>query len=555
MKEIRKIAGLLLILAVCLGIGLAAAEGLTKDVLVLFTSDVHCGVDQGFTLAGLKAIKDTAVKAGNHVLLVDDGDAVQGESIGVLTQGMLSIELMNAVGYDAAIPGNHEFDYGMDRFFELVEAAEFPYISCNFRKEGKLVFDPYIIKEFDGVKIAFVGATTPETLVSSTPRYFQDENGRFIYDFTQGGDGSDFYAAVQKAVDDARAEGAEYVFLIAHLGNEASVKPYLYSDVIEHTNGINAVLDGHSHDTIKVTMKNKDGDMVIRQACGTKMACIGWLRISAADGSVDTGLYTWNNDMNVPQLLGIENELTDIVAKELSEITAQLSEKVGTSAVKLTIDDPVAKDDTGRPIRLIRNAETNLGDFVADAFLAASGADVAVANGGSIRTSLEAGEITYNDVLSVYPFGNRLTMLEVSGQQLLDALEWGARTVPEENGAFLHVSGLTYEIHTYIESTCLKDDDGMFTGVAGERRVKNVMIGGEPLDPEKRYKVVSQSYVMLDHGDGHTAFDGGTFCWESEDTDCQILINYIRNNLGGAIGTEYEAPYGQERIVAVEAAP
>ena len=226
MKGIRKIAGLLLILAVCLGIGLAAAEGLTHDVLVLFTSDIHCGVDQGFTLVGLKAIKDTAEARGKHVLLVDDGDAVQGEAIGVMTQGMLPIELMNAVGYDAAVPGNHEFDYGMDRFFELAEAANFPYISCNFRKEGKLVFDPYIIKEFEGVKIAFVGASTPETLVSSTPRYFQDEKGNFIYDFTQGGDGSEFYAAVQKAVDDARAEGAQYVFLIAHLGNEASVKPY-----------------------------------------------------------------------------------------------------------------------------------------------------------------------------------------------------------------------------------------------------------------------------------------------------------------------------------------
>ena len=555
MKGIRKIAGLLLILAVCLGIGLAAAEGLTHDVLVLFTSDIHCGVDQGFTLVGLKAIKDTAEARGKHVLLVDDGDAVQGEAIGVMTQGMLPIELMNAVGYDAAVPGNHEFDYGMDRFFELAEAANFPYISCNFRKEGKLVFDPYIIKEFEGVKIAFVGASTPETLVSSTPRYFQDEKGNFIYDFTQGGDGSEFYAAVQKAVDDARAEGAQYVFLIAHLGNEASVKPYLYSDVIEHTNGINAVLDGHSHDTNKVVMKNKDGETVIRQACGTKMACIGWLQISAKDGSVDTGLYKWDNDLNVPALLGIENELNDLMLEKSAWVTETLSAEVGTSAVKLTIDDPEAKDSSGQPIRLIRMAETNLGDFVADAFLAASGADVAVANGGCIRTSIEAGKITAYDLLAVFPFGNKMMMAEVTGQQLLDALEWGASAVPEENGAFLHVAGLSYEIHTYIESTCTKNDDGMFTGVAGERRVKNVLVGGEPLDPDQIYKVASLSYVMVDHGDGHTAFDGGKIIWESEETDREILTNFIKNNLGGVIGAEYEAPYGQERIVAVQTAP
>lgn len=550
----RRVSILLAVLLVLAGFSVHAeqAPALARDVLVLFTSDVHCGMDQNFTYVGLKAIRDAAKDAGEHVLLVDNGDSVQGESLGVLTQGMADIELMNAVGYDLAIPGNHEFDYGMERFYELVGAADFPYISCNFRKDGALVFEPYKVFEFDGVKIGIVGATTPETLVSSKPRYFQDGAGNYIYDFSQGGDGSDFYAAVQRAVDGARAEGAQYVLLMGHLGNEASVIPYTYADVLAHTTGIDAMLDGHSHDTEKVVMKNKDGENVVRQACGTKLAGIGWLRISASDGSVDTGLYTWNNDVSAPELLGLWNSMSVELARATDDIKAQLSEVVGTANVDLIISDPEAVDDSGTPVRIVRSAETNLGDLCADAFRAASGADVAFANAGSMRSGLSKGEITLDDAMRVYPFGDHIMLVEVTGQQILDALEWGARAVPSENGGFLQTSGLTYEIHTYIESGCVKNDDGMFAGVNGEYRVKNVMVGGEPLDLGKTYKLAALGFTMVEHGDGFTAFDGAEILWTSEKTDVEMLIDYIRDDLGGVIGEGYENPYGQERIVAVE---
>jgi len=523
-----------------------------KDVMVLFTSDVHCGVDQNFTYAGLLALKNAAEATGDHVLLVDNGDSLQGEAIGLVTQGMADIELMNAVGYDIAIPGNHEFDYGMDRFFKLAEAADFPYISCNFRKEGKLVFAPYIIREFDGVKIAFVGATTPQTLSSSTPRNFQDADGNYIYDFTQGNGGADFYAAVQKATDDARAEGAAYVILIAHLGDDASAKPYTYADVIEHTAGIDAVLDGHSHDTEKVVMKNKDGATVIRQACGTKLSCIGWLRISPANGSVDTGLYTWNNEKTAPELLGIWNRMSVQLALQKAKIADKLTETAGTTNVELTINDPETLDKSGQPVRIIRCAETNLGDLCADAFRGITGADIGIANGGSIRTGIRKGTITLNDLIAVFSFGNKVITAEVTGQQILDALEWGTRVVPEESGAFLHVSGMTYEIHTYVESSCQADENGMFSGVAGARRVKNVKVGGEPLDPEKKYTIAGQTYSITDDGSGQTAFRGAKILSECELVDYEILAKYIRDTLGGKIGEEYADPYGQGRIVAVK---
>ena len=256
--------GCLLVMLALLSVGWGFAEGLEKDVVVLFTSDVHCGVDQGFGFVGLKAIKTQLEREGCHVLLVDNGDAVQGGPLGLLTQGAGMIEMMNQMGYDIAIPGNHDFAYGMERFLSLTEAATFPFVSCNFNHEGELVFPPYVIREFDGVKLAFVGVTTPQTLYTSTPRYFQDETGRFIYGFMQGGDGAELCAAVQSAVDDARAEGADYVILQGHLGYNAAAKPYTYADVLEHTTGIDAMLDGHSHDKDKVAVKNLEGREVTR---------------------------------------------------------------------------------------------------------------------------------------------------------------------------------------------------------------------------------------------------------------------------------------------------
>ena len=531
-----------------------AEGGLSKDLVILYTSDVHCGVDQGFGYVGLKAVRDSLEAAGNYTLLVDDGDSIQGEPLGTMTTGEADIDLMNAVGYDIAIPGNHEFDYGMDRFLELTEKAEFPYISCNFNKEGELVFDPYIIKEFDGVKIGFVGVTTPKTLTSSTPKYFRDENGNFIYGFLQDETGEGVYKAVQKAVDDARAEGAQYIVVMAHLGNEAECSPWTYAEVIENTNGIDFFLDGHSHDTDQLVVKNKDGEDVIRSACGTKLGGIGWAKITV-DGELSAGLYSWNNDVSAPELLGIKNEISDVLDAETAELDEALQTVVAKSAVELTIYDPEAVDGEGKPIRIVRRAETNLGDLCADAYLDQSGADIAFVNGGGIRISLPKGDITLNDILKVHPFGNSMCVIEVTGQQILDALEWGAHAMPGENGGFLQVAGLTYEIHTYIDSTCTQDENSMFTGVTGEYRVKNVMVGGEPLDLEKTYTLASHNYMLKNNGDGYTMFAGANILQDEVKLDNQVLKDYITGTLGGVIGEEYADPYGQGRIIAVEEAP
>lgn len=556
-KQLIMTLGLAMLYAVTAMGGEAASEetGLTKDVVVLYTSDVHCGVDQGFGYVGLQQVREQLEAAGNYTLLVDDGDNIQGEPLGTMTTGQVSIELMNAMKYDVAIPGNHEFDYGMDRFLELTQMAEFPYISCNFNKEGELVFDPYVIKEFDGVQIAFVGVTTPKTLTSSTPKYFMDEEGNFIYGFLQDETGEAVYNAVQTAVDDARAEGADYVFVMGHLGNEAECEPWTYADVIRNTSGIDVFLDGHSHDTDQIVMQDKDGNDVIRSACGTKLQGIGYARISAADGSIEAGVYSWNNDVSVPELLGVTNSMSEAVEKGIGELDEKLQEVVAKSAVDLVIYDPTAADADGNPIRIVRRTETNLGDLCADAYLDQSGADIAFVNGGGIRVDIPAGDITLEKILTVHPFGNAMCVIEATGQQILDALEWGAREVPGENGGFLQVAGLTYEIHTYLDSSCTQDENSMFTGVDGEYRVKNVMVGGEPLDLEKTYTLASHNYMLKNHGDGYTMFDGCNILQDEVKLDNQVLKDYITGTLEGVIGEEYSDPYGQGRIVAVEEAP
>ena len=552
----KKLLGLLLALALLLGCASAeeaAAPAMQKDLVILYTSDVHCGIAQNWGYATLSAMKEQYAK-DNYVLLVDDGDATQGEPVGTMTKGEAIIDIMNAVGYDIAIPGNHDYDYGMERFFELTKKANFPYISCNFNKEGELVFAPHIIKEFDGVKIAFVGVTTPMTLRSSTPKYFMNDKGEFIYGFMEDDAGQKLYNAVQKAVDDARGEGANYVILMAHLGNEDECSPWRYDQVIENTSGIDVLLDGHSHDLEQVTVKNKDGVDVPRSAVGTKLNSIGVLTITK-DGKISTAPIDCTAKPGVPAQLGLENDGSKAVDAATEKLDGKLKEVVAKSSVDLIINDPEAQTEDGKPVRIIRRAETNLGDLCADAYRdQAGGADIAFVNGGGIRTSISAGDITLNDILLVHPFGNSLTVIEVTGQQMLDALEWSVHGLPGEFGGFLQVSGITFEYDATIESPVVQDDKTMFDHIdeTKERRVRNVKVGGEDLDPAKTYTLASHDYQLLNNGDGYTMFQGCKVLQESVKLDNQVLIDYITETLGGVVGEGYDNPYGQGRIVSVK---
>ncbi len=528
----------------------STAETVEKngDIVILYTSDIHCGLRQGFGVIGLHQIRRTMEAAGTTTLLVDDGDAIQGDVIGTLTKGEAIITIMNDLRYDVAIPGNHEFDYGMEYFFSAVEKAEFPYISCNFNKEGETVLEPYVIKEAAGKKIAFIGVTTPETLVSSSPVNFQDENGNYIYGFLQDDDGSLLIGEIQKNVDEVREKGADYVVVMAHMGNGEADAPYNFQTIIENTTGIDVILDGHSHDTDQVTMNDKEGHPVIRSACGTKLQAIGYMKISGSDGSVSCGIYTWNNETPVFELLGIHNEMDEPTAKLYADLADTMNIPIGTSKVDLTIYDPVKKKSDGSPERIVRSRETNLADLTADAFRYQTGAEACLLNGGNVRDSISAGDITYGDIIRVLPFNGEVCVSALSGRQILDALEWGVRQLPGENGGFPQVSGIAYEVHADIPSSCVTDLNGMFGGVTGEYRVKNVTVNGEPLDPERKYNVAGTSYLLKQAGDGYSMFSPEDVVLDAIQLDSQTFIDYVKDTLNGEITDTYSDPYGDGRI-------
>ena len=542
---LKKLLAVLLVVSMLMT-GLAFAEEATEvehqPVVVLYTNDVHCGIEDAIGYAGLAAYEKAYEKLGYEVILVDNGDAIQGGPIGTLSKGEYIIDIMNAVGYDIATIGNHEFDYGMDVFMSLREKAEFPYISANFCDlEGNTILDPYVIKELGGWKVAFVGASTPETFTKSTPTFFQDAEGNYIYSFCQGEDGANLYAAVQKAVDAARAEGAEIVIVMSHLGTDGSSVPYTSSDLIVNTTGINAVLDGHSHSVWEMELvQNAAGEDVILTSTGTKLNNVGSLVINVGDDQtpvLTTALHS--------ESLFQDEEAEAFIATVKAQYEETLNQVVATTAVDLTTKDPA----TGE--RAVRTAETNLGDLCADAYRVVLGADVAFVNGGGVRADIPAGDITYGQILSVHPFGNMACLIEATGQQILDALEMSARALPDENGGFLQVSGLSYEINVSVPSSVVLDDENSFVEVSGERRVQNVLVDGAPIDPEATYTLASHNYMLKSGGDGMVMFKGDPILQDEVLIDNQVLINYIVDTLGGVVGEDYADPYGQGRITII----
>ena len=535
----KKLITILIVLSL-MSFGFASAEEAEhQPVVVLYTNDVHCGIDDYIGYAGLKAYERAYEDAGYQVAIADSGDAVQGGPVGTLSKGSYIIDIMNFIGYDVATIGNHEFDYGMDQFMALRDKADFPYVSANFcDMDGDTVLEPYAMLELGDWQVAFVGASTPETFAKSTPTYFQDEDGNYIYSFCQGNDGADFYQAVQEAVDSARADGADYVFVLSHLGILDASSPYTSSDLIVNTRGIDAVLDGHSHSVIEQeVVKNLDGDEVLLTSTGTKLEYVGALTI-AADGSISTQLHD--------EALFKDAETAGYIAAITDQYEDSLNEVVATTDVELTINDPA----TGE--LAVRSAETNLGDLCADAYRYVLGADIGFINGGGIRAGIEAGDITYGDIINVHPFGNMMCVVEATGQQILDALEMGVRDLPDEGGSFQQVSGISFEIDMSVDSTVVVDDMGNFVEVSGERRIKNVLVDGQPIDPEGTYTLASHNYLIKNGGGGLNMFMNDVLLQDEVMIDNQVLINYIVDTLGGVVGEEYADPYGQGRIVFVQ---
>ncbi len=532
---------------------MATVSAPAQETVILYTNDVHTRITEDITYSTLAALKDSIPGA----LLVDAGDHSQGTVYGAMDQGAAVMGLMNAVGYDLATLGNHEFDYGMNSTMQTMARAEFPYVSCNFFHEengvtGDTVLEPYALLEANGLTIAFVGITTPESISKSTPAFFQNEQGEYIYGIAAGADGSDLYAAVQAAIDAASQE-ADYVIALGHLCDDPSAAPWRSEDVIANTTGLDAFIDGHSHSTVEQkAVADRAGNTVILTQTGSYFETVGKLTISA-DGAITTQLLTAED-------LAHLTPDADIRAAEeawVAEIDAQLGQVIGST------DDVLDNYDADGD-RLVRKQETTTGDFVTDAlyYLFDSmdlDVDVAFMNGGGIRNKAVTGPISYLTCKEIHPFGNVACLQTVTGQQLLDALEWGSRDAGNaECGGFLQVSGLKYTIDTTIPSTVQMDDKGVWTGgPTGEYRVKDVQVLNkatgeyEPLDLTAEYNLAGYNYTLRDLGDGFAMFTGAVNVVDYVMDDYLLLAEYVRSFPEGKV-TGYAAPQGRITLLTAE---
>ena len=564
--------------AASMAIGAPAASacwfGDKSDVTILYTNDVHTYIDKQspkLTYAAIADLKQSYQNAGKEVLLVDAGDHVQGTAYGSMDEGASIIKLMNAAGYDVATPGNHEFDYGMDRAKAIMKEADFPYLSCNWVDLRTTLRVLPSVKVFvrGGRRIAFVGVTTPETFTKSTPAYFMDKAQRkYIYDIQGGEDGKKLYDAVQKAIDKAKLL-ADVVIGLGHLGVDPSSSPWTSEEVIAHTSGFDAFIDGHSHTVMEnKQVQDASGKAVTLTQTGSYFANVGEMTI-AADGTITTKL--------IPTHEGMDAGIAAMQTGWVNTVDDMLGEKIAVGDSDFYVSDPA----TGK--RRIRSAETNLGDFVADGIYTYFNeveklhCDVAIMNGGGIRADVPAGDWTFKTCKQVSPFGNVACLMSVTGKQIQDALEFAARFAGaegKENGGFLQVAGATYEIHTDIPNTVQTDDKNVWIGSAtGTPRVQNVKIYDKasgsylPLDPGATYALAGMNYTLRNLGDGFAMFDGAELIKDYVSEDYLVMSTYAMTFDGAdAAGLphlssansplaaypgyllNYEQPYGAGRI-------
>ena len=546
-----------------------AADAKTDDIVILYTNDVHTYLDETLGYDILRHIKDDLKTQYDNVLLLDAGDHSQGTAFGSMDDGEHVVKLMNAAGYDAATLGNHEFDYGMENIQKIQDLAEFTYLDCNFYHEengvrGENVLDSYKIFDMGKEKLAVIGILTPESFTKSTPTYFQDDAGNFIYGISGGEDGQALYADVQKAIDDAKAEGATKILALGHLGVDTASEPWTSELTIQNVSGLDAFIDGHSHTEMKVEMvADKDGKEVVVTQTGSYFDNIGMMIIHA-DGTIETDLISTEEilepvlDENgevvkdedgedemecvgynlVSDLYSGEYEADKAVEAQKKQWIEEIETQLGVVIGKANVSLENFKDDT----RLVRKQETNTGDFCADAlyFLFDNmdlDVDVAVMNGGGIRNKGPiTGDMSYLTCKEIHTFGNVACLQTVSGQTLLDALEWGARNAggEEENGGFLQVAGITYKIDGEWPESTQKDDKNFWVGApTGGYRVHDVQVYNketnayEPLDLNAEYNLAGYNYTLRNMGDGFNMFANAVNVLDYVKEDYMVLANYV----------------------------
>jgi len=526
------------------------SEELSEDIIIIHTNDVHCGLNDSIGYDGLMLYKKELQTKYKYVLTVDAGDHIQGGAIGLLSKGLDIIKLMNDIKYDVVALGNHEFDYGLNELNKCNETLKTGYISANFcfRKNKTTIFPPYKIINLGNQKIGFIGITTPQTLSKTYLHNIVDDEGKMIYDFLTENEGKELYYAIQKYIDEIRKE-VDYIIILSHLGNEGdALEQYTSTSLLSHINGIDAMIDGHTHKVYNTTSKDKDGKDIPLVQTGTKLTHLGILKITK-DGIISEMLSEIPKPENInyqsiyrdKKLRFIDQEMNTLINNTFNSHYDELNKKIGYTNFDLKINIDNSGDSSKQ---ISRSEESTLCDLAADAIRYIGDGDICMINAGSVRADLMKGDITFKNILDVLPFSADIIIKEVLGQDILDALEFGMKDLPGKTSRFPQVSGISFKVNTSIKSTVIIDDEEMFVKVEGDRRVYDVMVGKEKLDIKKKYRLSFDNYIG-NGGDGFSMFKKYEEISNVLKTDNEALIIYIKDELKGKIPDIYQKTQGR----------
>lgn len=534
MKRTKKLLSLLLVLCLVLSLSctaFAADEAKPYDgkTVILHSNDVHGAINLYAAIAAMKADYEAQ---GAEVILADAGDYSQGTVYVSVSKGADAVTMMNAAGYDVATIGNHEFDYGYEQLAKNMENAKFQVLCADvLGADDQPIFDANTIIEKDGVKIGFFGLETPEAQTKANPKLIKGLK------FLAGQGGSELYQCAQQQVASLKEQGANLIVCLAHLGVDDSSKPYTSYDLYRNVSGIDFIIDGHSH---SVMTKGTNGEPI--QSTGTAFANIGVITIDNATKKIEG-----NDLMKVSEYTKRDAAVAAAAKAIIDPIDKAYGEKFAVSKVKL--NGTKAPDGN-------RDSETNLGDLITDAMLwkirtqaevsVPAENVVALTNGGGIRATIKAGDVTKKDINTVLPFGNTLAVVYVTGAELLEALEASTYCTPEPIGGFPQVAGLCFTIQTYEKYDANEQTypASTYYGPASIKRVTITEVNGKAFDPAATYAVVTNNFVA-GGGDTYYAFAAAKDQFDTGMPLDEVVMEYVSAELKGVIDKDYATPAGR----------